>query len=80
MEDDLRWKTIFDGRQPSMEGNLRWKTTFYGRQPTIEDNLRWKMPFDVKRKRPAIQENYLKIPNELSLNVYEILIVKTVFH
>ena len=28
MEDDLRWKTAFDGRQPLMEDNLRWKTTF----------------------------------------------------
>ena len=53
-----------------MEDDLQWKTTFYGRQPTIEDNLRWKTPFDVRR--PSMEENYFKIPNKLSLNVYEI--------
>ena len=39
MEDDLPWKTNFDGRQPSMEDNLQWKTTFNGRQPFF-----WKTP------------------------------------
>ena len=24
MEDHLRWKTAFDGRQPSMEDDLQW--------------------------------------------------------
>ena len=33
MEDNLWWKTTFDGRRPLMEDDLRWKTTFYGRQP-----------------------------------------------
>ena len=33
MEDDLHWKTTFDGRQPLMKDNLWWKTTFDGRQP-----------------------------------------------
>ena len=61
-----------DGRQPSIEDDLQWKRTFYGRQPTIEDNLRWKTPFDVRR--PSMEENYFKIPNKLSLNVYEIII------
>ena len=28
MEDNLRWKTTFDGRQPLMEDDLQWKTTF----------------------------------------------------
>ena len=36
MEDDLQWKTTFDGRQPSMEDDLQWKTTFNGRQPSSE--------------------------------------------
>ena len=28
MEDNLWWKTIFDGRWPLMEDSLWWKTTF----------------------------------------------------
>ena len=36
MEDNLQWKTNFDGRQPLMEDTLRWKTTFGGRQPSLE--------------------------------------------
>ena len=39
MEDELWWKTAFDGLQPSMEDVLRWKTIFDGRQPSIQDNL-----------------------------------------
>ena len=60
MEDNHRWKTTFDGRQPSMEDDLRWKTplmeddlqwktTFDGRRPSMEDNLRWKTTFDGRR-------------------------------
>ena len=45
IEDDILWKTTFDGRQPSVEDNLRWKTTFGGRQPSVKDNLWWKMTF-----------------------------------
>ena len=37
MEDDLGWKTTFDGRETSMEDALRWKTTLYGRQLLMED-------------------------------------------
>ena len=59
MEDDLRWKTTFDGRQPSMEDNLRFKMTFdgrgpsmeddIGRRPSMEDDLRWKTTFDGRQ-------------------------------
>ena len=51
MEDDLWWKTTFDGRRPSMEDDLWWKMTFDGRQPLtsfdwrhplMEDTLWWK--------------------------------------
>ena len=56
MEDDLRWKITFNGRQHSIVDNLQgkmtfgeadllWKMTFYGGQPLMEDNLRWKMTF-----------------------------------
>ena len=46
MEDDLWWKTTFDGRRPSMEDNLRWKMTFDGRWSSMEDDLWWKTTFD----------------------------------
>ena len=36
MEDDLWWRTTFDGRRPCMKGNLGWKTTLDGRQPLIK--------------------------------------------
>ena len=49
MEDDLRWKTTFDGRRPSMEDNLWWKTNFDGRRPSMKDDLRWKTTFDGRR-------------------------------
>ena len=45
MEDNLRWKTSFERRQPLMEGDLWWKANFSGRQPSVEDNLQWKMTF-----------------------------------
>ena len=45
MEDNLRWKTTFDGRRPLMEDGLQWKTTFDGRRPSMEDDLRWKTTF-----------------------------------
>ena len=35
MEDNLWWKTTFDGR------HLCWKITFYVRQSSMEDNLQW---------------------------------------
>ena len=31
MEDDLRWKMTFNGRQPLVEDDLWWKSTFRGR-------------------------------------------------
>ena len=40
MEDNLRWKTTFDGN------DLRWKMTFDGRRPLMEDDFRWKTTFD----------------------------------
>ena len=39
MEDDLSWKTIFNGRQPFMEEDLSWKKNFHGRCPFKEDDL-----------------------------------------
>ena len=55
MEDDLQWKTTFDGRQLSMEDDLRLKMTFDGRQPLMEDNLRWKTTFDGRQ--PLMEGN-----------------------
>ena len=43
MEDDLQWKTTFDGRQPLIEDS------FGGRQPWMEDDHRWKTTFDGRR-------------------------------
>ena len=37
MEDDLRWKTTFDGGRPSTEDDLWRKTIFDGRRPLTED-------------------------------------------
>ena len=50
-EDDIQWKTVSDGRRPSMEDGLRWRTTFYfdgrwpndERRPLTEDDLWRKM-------------------------------------
>ena len=41
VEDNLRWKTTFGGKQPLVEDDLWWKMTFSGRQPSLEDNLLW---------------------------------------
>ena len=46
MEDDLQWKTYFDGRQPAMEDNPQWK----GRRASMEDNLQWKTTFDGRQR------------------------------
>ena len=65
MEDNLRWKTTFNERRPSMEDNLRWKmtfdgrcpstkTTFDGRWPSIEDDLRWKTT--IGGKHPSMED------------------------
>ena len=55
MEDDLQWKTTFNGRQPSMEDDLRWKMTFSGRRPSMEDNLRWKTTFGGRQS--SVEDN-----------------------
>ena len=39
MEEDLQWKTTFDGRRPLSEDDLRRKTTFDERRPVTEDDL-----------------------------------------
>ena len=49
VEADLRWKTIFGGRQPLVEDYLRLKTTIGGRLPSIEDDLWWKMTFSGRQ-------------------------------
>ena len=46
MEEDLQWKTTFDGRRPSMEDDLQWKITFDGRRPLIEDDHWRKTTFE----------------------------------
>ena len=55
MEEDLRWKTTFEGWQPLMEDHLLWKTTCNGRWPSMEDGLWWKTTFDGIR--PLIEDN-----------------------
>ena len=55
MENDIRWKTTFDGRQPSMKDDHRWKTTFDGGWPLMEDDLRWKTNFDGRQ--PSMEDN-----------------------
>ena len=45
-EEDLRWKTTFDGRGPLMEDDLWWKTTFDWRPPLTEDDIWRKATFD----------------------------------
>ena len=61
MEDDLRWKMTFDGRQPLMEDDLRWKTTFDGRRLSMFLSVLGsygkkfkKVYFDMKLVRKAI--------------------------
>ena len=39
MEDDLLWKTTYDGRRLMMEDDLRWKTTDEGRVIMVEVSL-----------------------------------------
>ena len=55
MEDDLRWKTTFGGRRPSLEDELWWKATFGGRQSSVEDDLQWKMTFSGRR--PSVEDD-----------------------
>ena len=49
MEDNLLWKAIFEGRQPSVVDNHQRKTTFDGGQPLVENDLRWKTNFSGPR-------------------------------
>jgi hypothetical protein len=39
MEDELKWKTTSNGRQPGMEDDIQWKTT-YNERPKIKNNLK----------------------------------------
>ena len=43
MEEDIKYKTILNGRQLQMEDNYKWKTTTDGRQLQMEDKLNCKM-------------------------------------
>ena len=45
MEEDLQWKTTFDGRRPSIEDILRWKTTDGGRVIKGEVFLQKSFPY-----------------------------------
>ena len=45
-EDDIRWKTTYDGRRLMMEDNLWWKTTYDGRRFMVEDDLWWKTSYE----------------------------------
>ena len=63
MEDGLRWRKTFSGRQPSVEDDLQWKTTFSGRRPSVEDDLRWKTTYDLwwkmtcSGRRPSAEDD-----------------------
>ena len=72
MEDNLQWKTTFNGWRPLMEDDLRWKITFNGIRPSMEDNLWWKTCFNQRwpsteddlwwkttfdRRQPSIEED-----------------------
>ena len=68
MEDDLQWKTTFDGRQPLMEDDLQWKTTFNGRQPSMEDELRWKTT--IHGRQPLMEDD---LENKYNLKMKKIM-------
>ena len=57
MEDNLRWKTTFCGRQPSVEDNFWWKTTSGGRWSSVEDDLRKKTTFAGRLPSMEDKEN-----------------------
>ena len=42
---DLRWKTTFNGRRPSIEDDLQWKTTDGGRVIMGEVSLQKSFPY-----------------------------------
>ena len=49
MEDDLWWKTTYDGRRLMMEDDLWWKMTYDGRRLMMEDDLWWKTTSDGRQ-------------------------------
>ena len=57
MEENLGWKTNFDGRRPWMaDGGQAWmEGNFCGRLPWKEDDLEWKTTLD--RRRLWIEDN-----------------------
>ena len=55
LEDDIWWKTTFDGRRHLMEDDLWWKTIFDGRRPLTEDDFWRKTTFE--RRRPLTGHN-----------------------
>jgi hypothetical protein len=80
MEDNLQWKTTFNGRRPPMEDDLKWKTTSNrsglqwkttsnGRQPPMEDDLQWKK---TSNERRTTMEDDLKIV-KVCIMTYEFL-------
>jgi hypothetical protein len=59
MEDDLQWKTNYNGRQ-NFNGrqNLNGRQNFNGRRPPMEDDIHWKT---TTIGRQHIMEDDLKI-------------------
>ena len=57
MEDNLQWKTTFDGRQHPMEDNFRWK------KPPMEEYRRWRtVPY---AKKTLMEDNFDSIKDDL---------------
>ena len=54
MEDDLQWKTTFNGKQPLIEDDICRKTAFNGRQNLVEDDLCRKTTFDGRKMTSKI--------------------------
>ena len=46
LEDDLGWKTNFDGRQAWVKDDCGWNTTLDGREPWMNDDHGWKTTLD----------------------------------
>ena len=55
MEDNLRWKMTFNGRQPLIEDNLQWETNFDEEDLLMEDDLQLRTTFigGISRLRSA---------------------------
>ena len=66
MEDNLYWKTTFDGRQPLIGNTFWWKTPFYKRWPLMEEDLWWKTAFDGGQLF-FFDKRWLSIENKLPL-------------